>query len=193
MKELLLLVFAVLVFAACGGGMGGSSKLDIKTGGKDLTLNVKSSGSDTATKTFTDKEGKMSTASTTSIYLASYDMDTTHSGTMRKPLTAADQIRVGMSLVGEEGTNNQSPLKVGSYKASGTEKFNKIDWLSVSTFADGKEVKTDFDTNFSTSKITGEVKITSVTADSITGEIDVTDGDKSVKGAFTAKTAGAKK
>lgn len=191
MKRILLFICAALIFAACGGGIGGS-KLDIKAGGKDSALNIKSSGSGTATKTFTDKDGKMSTASTTSIYLASYDLDTTNVGTMRKPLTAADQMRVGMSLVGEEGTNDKSPLKVGTYKAGPTEKFSKVDWLSVSTFADGKEAKTDFDTNFSTSKITGGVKITSVSGDAINGEIDVTDGDKSIKGSFTAKMPGKK-
>jgi hypothetical protein len=190
MKRILLFVCIAIFFAACGGA--GASKLDIKAGGKNSTLNVKSSGSGTATKTFTDKEGKMSTASTTSIYLASYDMDTTHVGTMSKPLTAVDQMRVGMSLVGEEGSTDKSPLKVGTYKAGPNEKYNKVDWLSVSSFADGKETKTDFDTNFSTSKITGEVKITAVTADSISGEIDVTDGDKSIKGTFTVKTAAKK-
>ena len=191
MKKILFIICAALVFAACGGGAG-SSKLDIKAGGKDSTLNIKSSGSDTSVKTFTDKDGKMTKAPITYIYLANYDLDMTNAGTMRKPLTAADQIRVGLALTGEESPDDKAAFKAGTYKAAPTEKYNKIDWLSVSTFADGKEAKTDFETNFSQSKITGEVKITSVTADSISGEIDVTDGDKSVKGSFTAKAPGKK-
>ncbi|MBK9767513.1 MAG: hypothetical protein IPP63_11110, partial [Chloracidobacterium sp.] len=56
-------------------------------------------------------------------------------------------------------------------------------------FADGKETNTNFDTSFSASKITGQVEIKSVTADTVSGTIDVTEGDKSVKGSFTAKIA----
>ncbi len=39
-------------------------------------------------------------------------------------------------------------------------------------------------------KATGDVKIT---AESVSGEINVTDGDKSIKGMFTAKLPAAKK
>jgi predicted small secreted protein len=181
MKKILAFVLAAFVFAACGGG----SKLDIKEGGKDSTLNIKSSGGYTSFKRFTDKEGKVTKATLTHIYLANYDLDYD----MQKPLTAADQIRVGMALVGEE---DKATFKTGTYRTSTFQNYNKLDWLSVSAFADGKETKTDFDMNFPQSKISGEVRITSVTDDSISGEIDVTDGDKSIKGSFTAKLPGKK-
>ena len=35
--------------------------------------------------------------------------------------------------------------------------------------------------------LTGEVKLTSASADEISGDIDVTSGDTSIKGSFTAK------
>ncbi len=57
----------------------------------------------------------------------------------------------------------------------------------ITTFADGKEKTDNFDTMSSMSKADGEVKITAVTADSVSGEINVTEGDKTIKGTFTAK------
>jgi hypothetical protein len=181
-------VFCVIsIFAlGCSGGPGGA-KMDIKAAGKDVSLAVKSSGGDKSVKTFTDAGGKISTALSFYAIMANYDMDTTGIATMRKPLTAPDQVRVLLQLVGEEGTDLKSDLKPGTYKADPAGKFMKLESLIVSTFADGKETNTSFETMSSVSKITGEVKVTSATADSITGTIDVTDGDKSVKGSFTAK------
>jgi len=194
MKKLLIIALGLL-FAACGGGGigGGSAKMDIKAGGKDTVLAIKSSGTDKSVKTFTDKEGKITTATSFYAITANYDMDTTNAASMKKPLSAPDQARVMLQLIGEEGTDLKSEFKPGTYKADPAGKFMKLDSLVVTTFADGKEAATSFDTNFSGSKITGQVIVKSVTADAISGDIDVTEGDKSVKGTFTAKIAAPKK
>lgn len=194
MKKLLVIALGLL-FAACGGGgIGGrSAKMDIKAGGKNTGLAVKSSGTDKSVKTFTDKEGKVTTATSFYAIMANYDMDTTNVATMKKPLAAPDHARVMLQLIGEEGTDQKSEFKPGTYKADPAGKFMKLDSLVITTFADGKEVATSFDTNFSGSKITGQVVVTSVTADGISGDIDVSEGDKSVKGTFTAKIAAPKK
>jgi len=191
-----VMLFAIAIFlSACGGGggIGGSaSKMDIKIGGKDSPLAVKTSGSDKTVKTFTDTTGKMTKATSFYAIMASYDMDVTTVASMKKPVTAADQVRVMLQLIGEEGTDQTSELKPGTYKADPKEKFMKVDSLTVATFADGKETVTSFDTSFSTSKITGQATVTSVTADAVSGTIDITDGDKSIKGSFTAKIAAKK-
>jgi flagellar basal body rod protein FlgC len=195
MKKLLIIALSLL-FAACGGGGGtggGSAKMDIKAGGRDTGLAIKSSGTDKSVKTFTDKEGKVTTATSFYAIMANYDMDTANFASMKKTLTAPDQARVMLQLIGEEGTDQKSEFKPGTYKADPAGKFMKLDSLVVTTFADGKEVATSFDTNFSASKITGQVVVKSVTADAISGDIDVSEGDKSVKGAFTAKIAAPKK
>lgn len=180
-------------FAACGGGAGvSSSKMEIKAGGKDIKLETKSSGTARNVKTFTDTAGKITTATSMYVFMANFDLDTTNMGTMRKPLTAADQVRLTLQLIGQEGTDQNSEFKPGIYKADPKEKFMKVDSVIVSTFADGKETNASFDTMFSGSKITGQVEVKSVTADSIGGTIDVTDGDKSVKGTFSAKIAAKK-
>ena len=194
MKKLPVIILG-LIFAACGGGGaggGGSAKMDIKAGGKDTILAVKSGGTDRSVKTFTDKEGKVTTATSFYTIMANYDMDTTNFASMKKPLTAPDQARVMLQLIGEEGTDQKAEFKPGTYKADPAVKFTKLDSLVVTTFADGKEVATSFDTNFSASKITGQVIVKSVTAEAISGDIDVSEGDKSVKGTFTAKIAAKK-
>ena len=66
----------------------------------------------------------------------------------------------------------------------------------IKTFADGKQTDTRFDSLMSIGggkKAEGEVKITNVTADTVSGEVDLTEGDKSIKGTFTAKLPAAKK
>jgi hypothetical protein len=196
MKKLLIITCSLL-FIACGGtdsGTGvGNAKMDVKIGGKDTTLAVKSSGSDKGVKTFTDKEKNVTTATSFYAVMANYDMDTTNVASMKKPLTAPDQARIMLQLIGEQGTDQKSEFKAGTYKADPAGKFMKVDSLIVYTFADGKEVNTSFDATFSGSKITGEVRVKTVTADEISGEIDITEGDKSVKGTFTAKIPAPKK
>lgn len=191
-QKIVLIVIAIIALFAvsCGGGGGGidgSAKMDIKVGGKDTTLAVKTSGSDRSVKTFTDVGGKMTTASSFYAVMANYDMDTANLASMKKALTSADQVRVMIQLIGEEGTDQKADIKPGIYKADPKVKFMKVDSVSVVTFADGKETNTSFDTMFSGSKITGQVEVTSVTADIVSGKIDVTDGDKSIKGTFSAK------
>jgi hypothetical protein len=195
MKKLLVIAVSLLLLACggSGGAGGGSAKMDIKVGGKDTNLAVKSSGSDKSVKTFTDKERKVTTATSFYAVMANYDMDTTNVASMKKPLTAPDQARVMLQLIGEEGTDQKSEFKAGTYKADPAGKFMKVDSLTVYTFAEGKEVNTSFDASFSGSKITGEVRIKTVTADEISGEIDITEGDKSVKGTFAAKIPAPKK
>lgn len=193
MKNLMIIFSLSLLFAACGGGsLGSSAKMDIKIAGKDTVLHVKSSGTSKNVKTFTDTAGKITTATSMYAAMANFDLDLTNMGTMRKPLTAADQVRVTIQLIGQEGTDQNSEFKPGVYKADPKEKFMKVDSVIVSTFADGKELNTSFDTMFSGSKITGQVDVKSVTADLISGTIDVTDGDKSIKGDFSAKIAAKK-
>lgn len=189
MRILLVITLCSLLLCSCGGGLGGGSTIAIKSGGKDSSLTIKSSGIDRSVKTFTDVGGKVSTATSTTIVLANFDMDTTNLGTMRKPVSAADQIKIELNLISEEGTDQKGATKTGIYKADPTGKFMKVDGVDVASFADGKEQKTRFDMMFSGSKVTGQIEITSASEDSVSGNIDVTEGDKSVKGSFTAKIA----
>jgi hypothetical protein len=188
MKKLLLMICASIFLSACGvPGLGTSSpKIEIKTGGKSSNFDVKSGGVYYGNVISTSPGKPNVQTFAHDIYIANYEMDTTSAVTMRKPLTAPEQIRVDLQLTGEEGTKNDSPFKVGTYSAK-ADKINSVRSVTIVTFADGKEAKIDFDTMSSMKKIDGDVKITSVTAETISGEVNLTEGDKSIKGTFTAK------
>ncbi len=186
-KFAVIAIFALATMGCTGAGTAGSAPLAIKAGGQDTSLIVKSSGSDKSVKTFTDKENKVTTATSFHAVIANYDLDTKNVRSMKTPLTAPEQVRLQLQLIGEEGTDQKGELKPGVYKADPKEKFMKVDYLAVATFADGKETNTSFDMTFSGSKVTGKVEVTTVTADEISGTIDITDGDKSVKGPFVAR------
>lgn len=187
--SIVVLCFLVALAWACAGA--GGSKLDIKIAGKDMTLNIKGSGTYASTKTFTetkDGQSKITNASSNYIVLANYDLDTSFGmNSMNKPVTAADQIRVSFQLVGDEGTDDKAAIKTGSYSPK-SEKFAKVDYITVAYFADGKESSVSFDTK----KTNGEIKITSVSGDTVSGEIDLTEGERSVKGKFAAKMTAKK-
>ena len=186
-----LFVFSILAIALIGtlsilgcGKMGGANSIHVKsatTGDKDLP--VKSSYAFAVTKTFTDINGKITAASAHNVYAANYDLDANNFAmTMDKPLTSDDQVRVVFSLIGEEGTNDKSSPKAGTYSAK-AEKFMKVESVGIVARKGGADVKSWLDR----SMLSGEVKVTSASADEIGGDVDLTSGDSSIKGSFTAK------
>ena len=178
----LTLIAASVCLSACG--KSGSAGLHLKsaaTGEKDVA--VKSSYSFAVTKTFTDASGKMSTAASYRTYSANYDLDSANFAmTMDKPLTSDDQARVVFSLVGDEGTNEKSPPKAGTYSAK-ADKFMKVEDVAIVSRKGAADNKSWLDR----STLSGQVKVTSATADEISGDIDLTAGDNTIKGSFTAK------
>ncbi len=205
MKKLLLIALLSALLTACGSTGTGTDagvtttappKLDIKVGGKNSTLDVKS-GAVYPSEMVATAPGKPDVKTFLhKIYLANFEIDTSGgSGWVNKPLTAPDQMRVEIDLLGENGTNKDSPFKVGTYTAQ-ADKTNGVRFVEIRTFEGEKETKTSFDNLMSIGggkKTEGEVKITNVTADTVSGEVNLTEGDKSIKGSFTAKLPAAKK
>ncbi|HVS81236.1 MAG TPA: hypothetical protein VHE60_05845 [Pyrinomonadaceae bacterium] len=178
-----LALASALLLAGCSKGAGGNS-MHVKstaTGEKDMP--VKSGYAFAVTKTFTDVAGKMSTAATYNVYAANYDLDSSFfAQTMNKPMTSDDQMRVVFSLVSDEGGTEKSPAKVGNYLAK-ADKFMKVESVGIVSRKGGAEDKGRVER----STLTGDVKVTSVSSDTITGEVDLKSGDTSIKGPFTAK------
>ena len=172
-----------LVFAGCGKIAGGNS-LHIKsaaTGEKDFALRANYAFA--VTKTFTDINNKITTASAYNVYVANYDLDAGNFAmTLDKPLTSDDQVRVMFSLIGEQGTNDKSPLKAGTYSAK-ADKYLRVETVGIVSRKGGADSKVWFDR----STVTGEVKVTSASGDSISGDVDITAGENVIKGSFTAK------
>ena len=178
---LCLVALALLVGACSKGGGNGLHVKSPATGEKDVP--VKSAYSFTVTKTFTDTSNKITTASAYNVDAANYDLDATNFAmTMEKPLTSDDQVRVMFSLIGEQGTDDKALPKAGTYSAK-ADKFMKVETVGIVSRKGGTDNKVWLDR----STLTGEVKVTSATADEISGDIDVSAGDTSIKGSFTAK------
>ncbi len=177
-------VIALALFVGgCGKGAGGSS-MQLKspaTGDKDMP--VKSGYAFAVTKTFTDTTGKISTAPSYRVYAANYDLDGGNFAvTLNKPLTGDDQVRVVFSLVGDQGGNEKTAAKAGTYSAKG-DKFMKVEDAAIVSRKAGADNTGWLDR----STLTGDAKVTSVSGDTISGEVDLSSGAMSVKGPFTAK------
>lgn len=177
-----------LLLAGCSKGAGGNS-LHVKsaaTGEKDFV--VKSSYAFAVTKTFTDATGKTTTAPSYRTYVASYDLDAGNFAmTLDKPLTSDDHLRIVFSLVGEQGGNEKTPPKAGTYSAK-ADKFMKVEDVAIVSRKGGADNKVWLDR----STLSGDVKVTSASPQSISGDIDLTAGETSIKGAFTAKVLARK-
>lgn len=182
MSTIAIIALAVLL-SGCSKGGGGNS-LQVKstaTGEKDVA--VKSSYAFPVTKSFTDINQNLTTAVVYNVYAANYDLDAGNFAmTLDKPLQSEDQVRVVISLVGEEGTKDPSPLKAGTYSAK-ADKHMKVENVGVITRKGSADTKYWFDRN----TLNGQVNVTSVSDASFSGDIDVTAGENTIKGSFTAK------
>jgi len=175
------LLLITVIFAGCS--KSGGNALQVKSPAGDKEFAVKSSYAFPVTKSFTDVNQKITTAVTYNTYAANYDLDAANFAmTLQKPLTSDEQIRVEFSLVGEEGTNDKSPVKAGTYSAK-ADKYMKVETVGLVTRRSGTDTRNWLDRN----ALTGEVKVTSVSADSISGDIDLTAGNAFVKRSFSAK------
>jgi hypothetical protein len=179
----LCLVALALFVGGCSKGAGGNS-LHVKspaTGEKDLP--VKSSYAFAVTKSFTDTSNKITTAAAYRVYAANYDLDAANFAmTLDKPLTSDDQVRVEFSLIGDQGTDDKAPPKAGTYSAK-ADKFMKVETVGIVSRKGGADNKVWLDR----STLTGSVKVTSASADEISGDVDLSGGDTAIKGSFTAK------
>ena len=180
---LLLAAGAILFLGGCSNSSGGNA-LHVKSaaaGERDLA--IKTAFADPVTKSFTDTSGKMTTAVVYNIHAANYDLDGGRYGaSLNNPMPADDSVRVMFSLVGEEGTKENSPLKAGTYSAK-ADKYMKVETVGIVSRKSGSEIKNWFDRG----TLTGEVRVTSLSGGSASGDIDVTAGDSTIKGSFTAK------
>ena len=177
-----LLIAIVLALGGCG--KSGPGSMTLKWPGMDKKeMPVKSGYVYSNTKTFTDITNKISTAPAHEVFVANYDLDAANFGaTLKKPMTSDDDVRVTFSLIGDQGGNEKSPIKTGDYSAK-ADKFMKVESVGIVTRKGGQDNTLWLDR----SALTGNVKVTSVSGDTITGEADLTSGDSSVKGPFTAK------
>ena len=179
--SMLAIAFLVLLL---GCSKSGGNDMHVKspaTGEKNLS--VKSSYAFAVTKSFTDISGKISTAVSYRLYAANYDLDSSFfAQTLDKPFKSDDDMRVVFNLVGEQGGTEKSAVKIGTYSAK-ADKFMKVEDVAIVSRKGGADNKVFLDR----STLSGDVKITSASDDSVSGDVDLTAGDTTIKGLFTAK------
>jgi hypothetical protein len=192
MKKLLLIICASLFLSACGGsgtskdGAGSKPSFEAKVNGQDVLKGVKSSWQVT-------KEVGTPTTAMHVFVIRNFDYDANAKYSVLfddDKLKEAGQAYVIFTIYDEKDKSNaKTPLKVGTYSGK-SESNNSFGQFSIVTFGDGSRNNYNI-IHMGQPNNKGEVKITSVTDDTVTGEIDASgkDGDKevSVKGAFTAK------
>ena len=177
------LLALTLIVAGCSKSAGGGNMLVKSPATGERELPQKSGYAFAINKTFTDTSGKISSAANYRVYVANYDLDAGNFAmTLDKPLSSDDQVRVVFSLVGDQGTNDKSPLKTGTYSAK-ADKFMKVEDVAVVSHKGTADNKATLDR----STLTGDAKVNSVSGDTITGDVDLTSGAISIKGPFTAK------
>lgn len=117
------------------------------------------------------------------IYLANYDLNLTDPNKQDYGrINAEGQYRVEIQIEAEKGASENAALKAGEYGQK-SEPFDRVSWISISRFDNGK----DSSSMLGGSKASGTVKITSLSDAEISGEVDFSDSDGSVKGKFTAR------
>jgi hypothetical protein len=163
-----------LLFAACGELSGSKNQITVKYDGKEHTFEPKTS--------WTNVNKTNSTSGTSQ----SIVFEMTNLERKGDRPSAEEQFGVSFRAEGAQGTNETSPVREGAYNSRKDSRdfYNVVHSPYIFYFADGKSqtVKLNAD------KMKGNVTLTSVTEEAISGTIDITD-DKgnAIKGGFTAK------
>ncbi|NNE68646.1 MAG: hypothetical protein HKN33_18930 [Pyrinomonadaceae bacterium] len=189
MKKIgLPLIFSLLVTACGSVGSGGPASLTLKYPGNDnLKMPVKSGAFYSSTKTWT-KPGEKTTSSSNFVCIGDHEIDTSSGAISIGKKVEEGQTKVCFSIDGPKETKGEDPLAVDTYPlakpSGGSFSYKSVSNVSIYTYQDGKEVRNGINLY----KGKGQIKITSATADEISGEIEFSDDESSIKGTFTAGT-----
>jgi len=184
----IIVPLAVLLLTACSKGSSGPGTISMK---------YQKSPSEKVAKELDVKKAFVTTGwinvpgadgeKVVRYYLDLTDFDYDPQTSSFKPKTDS-QTSVEIDFFAEKGAPLNTAIKPGTYElANLSEKpwnsYGKINNVVLYTFKDGKTDEYSLAYNAK-----GTLKINSVTADAVTGEIDLTqENGSSIKGAFTAK------
>lgn len=182
MKKTVLILCIALLLTSCS-----SSGFEAKVNGTNVMGEVKS----TWLKKTEYLSGGGKTTAMNVFVIRNFEYDANAKGSAlfdNEKLAEKGNTRVQFTVYDEPGTDKKTPIKVGTYP-SGTANNKSLGVCGIIQQADGKD---EFNiTWFGKQTDKGEVKITSVTDDAVSGEIECTgksnDKDIYIKGKFTAK------
>lgn len=196
MKKLCLMICVSLLFTACGGSGAGTNtsavpeepKLTYTLNGKSGPVDPKAGYYATSTiATLIEVNGKSEPGKIPryTFYFANFKLDKNN---IFNSMTSPEQVRVLFTLEGLPGGDENTPLKAGTYPAKAPPGALNYDNHATAIFVveNGKE-KDYRAERVKYGNTIGEVKITSVEGDKVTGEIDINvDNQMALKGSFTA-------
>ncbi len=214
MKKLSAILLASLFFAACGGAAETNKASNatnaananstntavnkasvnstttstnptgftLKIDGKEMPVDAKFA-SYTVEKATISRGGKDETAAQYVFRIANFDFQNAKG----KQPTGDEKMAI-FTIVNIPNTDEKTVPGAGDYPVplfagEQTPQFSITTKLGVMYIDGGKPIEKKLET----SKLKGKTKITSATADTISGEIDATDGATTIKGTFTAK------
>ncbi|HWN11193.1 MAG TPA: hypothetical protein VNO50_18285 [Pyrinomonadaceae bacterium] len=187
MKKLLLILCVGLAAAACGS----KSTVEIIFDGQAIPFETKSAWITTQDAIYGSSVPGEQKHALRWITLRNYDYQV--KGALQANeglLTSPEQVKLFLSLHDDPGTNKDTPVKVATFNGAKKGPM-QFEFLNLTIFKDGKEQSFRVSLSGQGSSQDSEVKILSVTDDTITGEIDAnvkTDGKVlTIKGPFTAK------
>lgn len=187
MKKLFLILLTTLLLTACGNKSG----IDLKYDGQSIPFETKSSWITTqealygsSVKASTDKHALRW------ITLRNFDYEVKNALDTSGNPTSDGQVKLFFSIHEDPGTNPNTPIKVSNFSGANDGPMS-LEFVNVFIFKDGKVETYPVSLGSQTNRKDSEVKILSVTDDSITGEVNVTvkarDKELLIKGPFTAK------
>lgn len=202
MKRILLLAGFSVFFAGCGGGIiSNNANVNSAAEPKPISpgaLSVTTRGNpavglqpmsaymfsgETAINT---ADGKSVKTVMRDFVIANYTLDLSSGfSSTTSPLNAAGQMQVFFKLQDKANATKDTPFVAGDYPSKPQDQFEKFYSLAIFTYSETGDRENKILGGYDLTK--GGVKITSVTGDTVVGEIDVTNGENTVKGPFTAK------
>ena len=187
MKKLLLVLCAGLIAIACGS----KSTIDMKLDGQQIPFETKSAWITAQEAIYGSSAPGEQRHALRWVTLRNYDYEVKGALAANEGnLTAPEQVKLFLSLHDEPGTNAQTPIKVSTFNGAKTGPM-QFEFLNLTIFKDGKEKSYPVSLSGQNNRQDSEVKILSVTNDTVTGEVNVNvkadDKLLTIKGPFTAK------
>lgn len=187
----LLLVLCLGLIGLIGSACGSKSTVEIKLDGQQIPFETKSSWITAQDAIYGSSVPGEQKHALRWITLRNYEYEVKGALSANEgKLTAPEQVKLFLSLHDDPGTNKDTPIKVSSFNGakSGPMQF---EFINLTIFKDGKEQSYRVSLGGQANRQESEVRILSVTGDTVTGEINANvkadDKTLTIKGPFTAK------
>lgn len=187
MKRLLFVLCAALIATACGS----KPTVEIKLDGQQVPFETKSAWITAQEAIYGSTVPGEQSHALRWITLRNYEYEVKGALSANEgKLTEPGQVKLFLSLHDDPGTKKETPIRVSTF-SGGKRGPMEFEFINLTIFKDGKEESHRVSLSGQANRQESEVKILSVTDDTITGEINanVKSDNKvlTIKGPFTAK------